>query len=69
MDQFVVDVSEVDGVAMEDEVVLIGEQGGEKIRAEEVARWVESINYEVVTSLTSRLPRVYIKQGKIISIG
>jgi alanine racemase len=63
-----VDVSEVDGVAMEDEVVLIGEQGGQKIGAEEVARWAETINYEVVASLTSRLPRVYIKQGKIVGI-
>jgi len=68
MDQFVVDVSEVDGVAVEDEVVLIGEQGGERIGAEEVARWVETINYEVVASLTSRIPRVYIKQGKITGI-
>jgi alanine racemase len=68
MDQFVVDVSEVDGVAMEDEVVLIGEQGGQRIGAEEVARWAETINYEVVASLTSRLPRVYIKQGKIVGI-
>lgn len=67
MDQFVVDVSEVDGVREEDEVVLIGEQGGERISAEEVARWAETINYEVVASLTSRLPRVYIRRGEILA--
>ncbi len=64
MDQFAVDVSGVDGVSVEDEVVLIGEQGGERIGAEEVARWAETINYEVVTSLSRRLPRIYLRRKK-----
>ncbi len=64
MDQFVVDVSGVDGVSIEDEVVLIGEQGGVRIGAEEVARWAETIHYEVVASLSRRLPRLYLRQGK-----
>ncbi len=59
MDQFVVDVSAVDGVKVGDEVVLIGCQGDACIRAEEVARWAETINYEVTTSLLPRVPRLY----------
>ncbi len=64
MDQFAVDVSGVEGVSVEDEVVLIGEQGGERIGAEEVARWAETINYEVVASLSRRLPRIYLRGGR-----
>ncbi len=61
MDQFVVDVSAIDGVAVDDEVVLIGCQGNDCIPAEEVARWVETINYEVTTALLPRLPRMFVK--------
>lgn len=60
MDQFVVDVSHVGPVAVGDPVVLIGEQGGDCISAEEVARWAETINYEVTTSLLPRVPRIYL---------
>lgn len=59
MDQIVVDVSEAGAVAVEDEVVLIGEQGAARIDAEEVARLAGTINYEVVTALTARVPRLY----------
>jgi alanine racemase len=59
MDQFVVDVTGVPGVAQDAEVVLIGAQGGERITAEEVAGWAGTINYEVVTSLLPRVKRLY----------
>jgi alanine racemase len=58
MDQFVVDVSQIGGVTVDDEVVLIGSQGEDRITAEEVARWAETINYEVTTALLPRAPRV-----------
>ena len=45
----------VDGaVEVGDEVVLIGEQGGESVRAEEVGRWAGTINYEVTTGVQGR---------------
>ncbi len=62
MDQFVVDVSHIPGVAQDDEVVLVGAQGDERIRAEEVAALAGTINYEVTTGLLPRVVRVY-KQG------
>jgi alanine racemase len=43
--------------------VLIGEQGGEWITAEEVARRLSTINYEVTCGLTARVPRVYHRDG------
>ena len=42
------------GVEVGDEIVLVGEQEGEKVRAEEVARWAGTINYEVTTGLDAR---------------
>jgi len=66
MDQFVVDVSHIPGVQLHDEVVLIGRQGEGHIPAEEVARWAETINYEVTTGLLPRVVRVYLRGGKEI---
>jgi alanine racemase len=60
MDQLIVDVSQVGPVTLNSEVVLIGSQGEERISAEEVAAWAETINYEVTTSLLSRVPRLYV---------
>jgi alanine racemase len=59
MDQCVVDVTDIPGVRDGDEVVIIGRQGDEVITAEEVAAWADTIHYEVVTGLTSRVLRVY----------
>ena len=46
---------------MEDEVVLIGRQGDDVISADDIADPLGTINYEVVSTITGRLPRVYIK--------
>jgi alanine racemase len=59
MDQFMADVSNIPGVALGDEVVLLGRQAGEEISAEELGGWMGSINYEATTALLPRLPRVY----------
>jgi len=64
MDQFVVDVDRIPGVQLHDEVVLVGRQGEGHIPAEEVARWAETINYEVTTSLLPRVVRIYLRGGK-----
>jgi len=68
MDQFVVDVSEVPETQQDDEVVLIGRQGEAEITAEEVARWAETINYEVTTSILPRVTRVYLRGGEVVGM-
>mgnify|MGYP000241629863 CR=1 FL=1 len=68
MDQIVVDVDHIPSVEMEDEVVLVGRQGTEVIRSEEVAKAANTINYEVTTSLLPRVARVYILNNEIDSI-
>jgi alanine racemase len=67
MDQFGIDVTEVEGVSEGDEVVMIGRQGGEKIGADEVARWADTISYEIFTGLPPRVPRRYVKNGVTVS--
>ncbi len=60
MDQTMIDVTEVEGVQAGDEVVLIGRQGAEEIRAEEVADQLGTNNYETITSISARLERRYV---------
>ncbi|MFQ3663632.1 MAG: alanine racemase [Chloroflexaceae bacterium] len=57
MDYAMVDVTDIPGVRRGDAVVLIGAQGPETISAEEVAAWLGTINYEVVTGILPRVPR------------
>ena len=67
MDQFGIDVTEAEGVGEGDEVVMIGEQGREMIRADEVARWADTISYEIFTGLSPRVPRRYVANGVTVS--
>ena len=60
MDGLTVDVGGVAGVTYDDEFVLIGEQGGSRITADEVAGERRTINYEVTTALRERLPRLHL---------
>ena len=59
MDGLTVDIGRVAGVTYDDEFVLIGEQEGARITADEVAAERRTINYEVTTALRSRLPRLH----------
>jgi alanine racemase len=59
MDLTMLDVGQVPGVRIEDEVVIFGKQGGESISADDLARALDTINYEIVCDVTARVPRVY----------
>ena len=61
MDQMVVNLGETGVAAAGDEVVLLGEQGGQRITTEDLARWAGTIPYEVLTNINTRVPRVYKK--------
>jgi len=60
MDGLGVDVGGVEGVTTADEFVLIGQQDGARITAEEVATQRRTISYEVTTALRQRLPRKHL---------
>lgn len=59
MDQMMVDVSDVPDVAIGSEVVLIGTQGNETITADQIAEWAGTISYEILLSISERVPRIY----------
>lgn len=67
MDQIVVDVTDISGVELYDEVVLVGRQGEEQISAEEVGSLAGTVNYEVTTGLLPRVTRVYLQGGQEVS--
>ncbi|NTV55601.1 MAG: alanine racemase [Candidatus Moranbacteria bacterium] len=60
MNMFVANVSHLSSVRREDEVVLLGEQGSERITAEEIAERLGTINYEVTTRISPLLPRIIV---------
>ncbi len=62
MDQCMVQLDQVSGARMGDEVVLIGRQGDATITAEEVAAAWGTVNYDVVCGLAGRVPRFYLDQ-------
>jgi alanine racemase len=63
MDGLTVDIGGIAGVTYDDEFVLIGEQEGARITADEVAAERRTINYEVTTALRGRLPRLHLGTG------
>ncbi len=59
MDLTMLDVGAVPDACIEDEVVIFGRQGNACISADDLARELGTINYEIVCDLTARVPRVY----------
>ncbi len=69
MDQCMVDITDIgSSVEVGDEVVLIGAQGQNNITAEDVAQTIGMINYELVCIVGKRIPRAFVKDGKISKI-
>lgn len=65
MDQCMVNVTGVPA-KVGDEVVLYGSQGEESISLDEVASWIGTISYEITCVLNKRVPRIYMRDGKIV---
>jgi alanine racemase len=63
MDMCMADVTDVPGVAVEDEVVIMGRQGSEMIDADELAELAETISWEILAGISVRVPRVYLRGG------
>lgn len=61
MDQLMVNI-EWDSAYNGDEVILLGEAGGERITVEDLAEWAGTIPYEILTNINTRVPRVYVSE-------
>lgn len=68
MDQCMVDVTDIEGVKNGDEVILIGKSNELSFTADEIAELIGTINYEVLCMIGKRVPRVYIRDGKVVKI-
>ena len=66
MDQLMADVTDIPGVREGDAVTLIGKDGGETISMEEIAAAAGSFNYEFACGISRRVPRIYLRGGKIV---
>ena len=64
MDQIIVDITSVAFSGrvpkIGDEAVIMGTQKGETITADDLAQWADTISYEMICALGSRLPRIYL---------
>ena len=59
-----VDVSDIKGIEIEDDVTLMGCDGGNCISAEELADLSGTVNYEIICGISKRVPKVLYKQGR-----
>ncbi len=68
MDQCMIDLTDIGDVKAGDEVILMGSQAGLKFDADDMAELLGTIKNEVVCMVGRRVPRVYIKDGKVVSV-
>lgn len=61
MSQTMIDVSGIPNISIADEIVIVGEQRDKIITFEDIARRAKTINEEIATSISSEIPRIYIK--------
>lgn len=66
MDQFMVDVTDVDGAELDSTVTLVGKDGDAELSMEEVSNSAYSFNYELPCRVARRVPRTYYKDGKFV---
>lgn len=60
MDLFMIDITDIPDVHLEDEVILLGRSGDERVSAEKLAEWAGTINYEIVARIGQHLQRKVI---------
>ena len=68
MDQCMIDVTDIGDVHVGDEVIVLGNDKDLKFDADDMAKAMGTINYEVLCMIKQRIPRVYIEDGKVKSI-
>jgi len=68
MDQLMCDITGIPGVNVGSVVTIFGRDGEETVGADEVANTAGTISYEIICGISKRVPRVYLKDGKIDSI-
>ncbi len=65
MDQCMIDVTNVNNTDRGDEVIIFGREG---VTIDDLAKWLDTINYEVACVIGKRIPRIYTKNGKAVKV-
>lgn len=68
MDQCMIDITECGDVEVGDEVIVMGQANGVSNNADDIAKRLGTISYEILCMVSKRVPRIYMKNGKIIKI-
>lgn len=68
MDQITIDLTRVEGVKVNDEVVLIGRSGDLRQTADDLGDQAGTISYDVLTGLLPRVPRLYLQGGRVTGV-
>ncbi len=68
MDYCMVDVTNIDDIKVGDEVIVFGKKGDSSIFVEDIAENIGTISYEIVSVIGKRIPRVYLRDGKVVSV-
>ncbi len=68
MDLTMLDVTDIPEAAIDDRVTLLGKDGDETITANELAARAGTIPYEVICRVSPRVPRVYLRGGKVVKV-
>jgi alanine racemase len=68
MDQMIVGVPDDADIALGERVVLISDGEGESPTGVERAEMLDTIPYEIVTGISARVPRVYVRDGDVVAI-
>ncbi len=66
MDQFMVDVTEIEETAFGDPVTLVGRNGGACVTVEELSDLAEKLRYEFICNFGKRVPREFLRHGKVV---
>lgn len=66
MDQCMIDVTNINGVQVLDEVILLGEDNDIVYNADNLAKAIDTINYEIICMIGKRVPRVYMENSEVV---
>lgn len=67
MDQCMIDVSSVHTIHVGDVITVLGQENQSSVTADELAKLCQTISYEVVSTIGTRIPRLYLKNGRVLN--
>ncbi len=60
MNLTMVDITDIEGIELEEPVILLGADGGERISADQIAGWAQTVNYEIISRINGTIPRIIV---------